>query len=270
MHVFLDIDIGDAAAHASATAAHDRAAAYLIEKGGQVRVKGRKRAPIGSARNAFAHAEPALSTTSHQLGLDPAASLAALDADSRDLLAEAYAADPAWAARGPPALDPPPPLRAGRVMVELDTGATPRAAENFRCLCTGEKGTGKGSGRPLAYTGTPFHRIVRGFVAQGGDTVRGDGSGKESAFGAGTFAAEKKGLAKKHDRAGVVGMAGAAPACQFYITLAPAPAVDGKHVVVGRVVEGLAVLERIEAEAASEDGVPRVAVVVAGAGEIEA
>ena len=269
MRVFLDIDIGDAASHASASAAHDRAAAYLIEKGGQVRVKGRKRAPIGCARIALALSTRPLHHIS-QLGLDPAAPLAALDADARDLLAEAYAADPAWAARGPHVLDPPPPLRAGRMVVELDAGATPRAAENFRCLCTGEKGAGQGSGRPLAYTGTPFHRIVRGFVAQGGDTVRGDGSGKESAFGAGTFAAEKKGLAKKHDRPGVVGMAGAAPACQFYITLAPAPAADGKHVVVGRVVEGLAVLERIEAEAASEDGVPRVAVVVAGAGEVEA
>ena len=135
-------------------------------------------------------------------------------------------------------------------------------------MCTGEKGTGKGSGKPLSYLNTPFHRVVSGFVAQGGDIVRGDGSGKESVYGAGTFAVEKKGLAKKHASAGVVGMAGAAPACQFYITLAPAPQADGKHVVIGRVVEGLDVLERIARDAASDGGDPLVRVAVGGCGEL--
>ncbi len=104
---------------------------------------------------------------------------------------------------------------------------------------------------------------------QGGDTVRGDGSGKESIFGPGTFAAEKKGLAKKHDGPGVVGMAGASPGCQFYITLAPSPQADGKHVVVGRVMEGLEVLKRIGREAASEGGEPRARVAVGACGQVE-
>lgn len=209
-----------------------------------------------------------LTPPASQLGLDPTAPLTSLDSDSRDLLAEAYAADPAWSAKGPCDLDAPAPLHAGRLVIELDPVATPRAAENFRLFCTGEKGVGKGSGKPLTYKGTPFHRIIKGFVAQGGDTVRGDGSGKESTFGAGTFPPEKKGLAKKHDAAGVVGMAGAAPACQFYITLGAAPQADGKHVVIGKVVEGLGVLERLEAEAASEGGEPRVAVAVGGCGVV--
>jgi peptidylprolyl isomerase len=209
-----------------------------------------------------------------QLGLDPAAPLASLSADDRDLLAEAYAADPAYASAGPARLDPPTPLRAGRLVIDLHSTACPKAAENFRALCTGEKGVSKACGKPLHYLKTPFHRIVKGFVMQGGDVVRGDGSGKESIYGPGTFNDEKGGLALKHDGPGVVGMANSGRhgnACQFYITLAAAPACDGKHVVVGRVVEGLEVLQAVEAAAASEGGggAPRVRVAVGGCGVLE-
>lgn len=68
---------------------------------------------------------------------------------------------------------PPTPLRAGRLTIELFTEAAPRACENFRCLCTGERGKGKSSGKPLHFKGTKFHRIVKGFVCQGGDIVKG-------------------------------------------------------------------------------------------------
>ena len=105
-------------------------------------------------------------------------------------------------------------------------------------------------------------------MCQGGDFVRGDGSGAESIFG-GKFKDEAAALKRKHDAAGVVGMANSGKngnGCQFYLTLAAAPRCDGRHVVVGRVVEGLAVLERIEREAATEGGAPRVRVAVADCG----
>lgn len=78
----------------------------------------------------------------------------------------------------------------------------PKAAENFRCLCTGERGKGKKSGKPLHYQGTHFHRIVTGFVCQGGDVAKGDGSGGDSIYG-GPFKPEKPALKLKHDGIGV-------------------------------------------------------------------
>lgn len=70
-------------------------------------------------------------------------------------------------------LHAPATLRAGRVVIELLTDVAPKACENFRCLCTGEKGKGKSSGKPLHFKGSPFHRIVKGFVCQGGDIAKG-------------------------------------------------------------------------------------------------
>ena len=188
------------------------------------------------------------------------------------MLLESYSADPSWLeAKGPARTQKPEPLVAGRLVIELFDADAPRACENFRALCTGDKGTSKACKRPLSYRGVAFHRIVSGFVCQGGDFVRGDGSGAESIFG-GKFKDEAAALKKKHDAAGVVGMANSGKngnACQYYITLAEAPRCDGRHVVVGRVVEGLEVLRRIEREAASESGVPRVRVAVADCGACE-
>ena len=188
------------------------------------------------------------------------------------MLLESYSADPSWsAAKGPARTEKPAPLVAGRLVIELFDAAAPRACENFRALCTGEKGISKASKRALSYKGTAFHRIVAGFVCQGGDLVRGDGSGAESVFG-GKFKDEAAGLKLRHAAAGVVGMANSGKngnGCQFYFTRAEAPRCDGKHVVIGRVVEGLEVLQRIESEAASESGVPRVRVAVADCGVCE-
>lgn len=173
-------------------------------------------------------------------------------------------------AKGPARAEKPKPLRAGRLTIELFDAAaeSPKALENFRALCSGEKGISKASRKPLHYKGTVFHRIVAGFVCQGGDFVRGDGSGAESIFG-GKFKDEPAALKRKHDARGIVGMANSGKngnGCQFYVTLAAAPSCDGKHVVVGRVVEGLEVLERIEREAASESGAPLARVVIADSG----
>ena len=153
------------------------------------------------------------------------------------------------------------------MVVELEA-CTKKTSENFRCLVTGEKGVGKASKKALHFKGTRLHRLVKGFVAQGGDVVKGDGSGGESIYGM-KFNDEKPGLKLKHDAPGVLSMANSGKnsnSSQFFLTLAPAPQLDGKHVVFGRCVEGLDVLARIDREAASETGVPRVPVTIADCG----
>ena len=118
---------------------------------------------------------------------------------------------------------------AGRMEFSLFGGVAPRTAENFRCLCTGEKGVGIG-GKPLHYRGSPFHRVIPGFMAQGGDFTNGNGSGGESIYGA-RF--EDEGFELTHDGAGLLSMANAGPnsnGSQFFITTAPCPFLNGKHV----------------------------------------
>jgi peptidylprolyl isomerase len=120
----------------------------------------------------------------------------------------------------------------------------------------------------LHFKGCPFHRIQSGFVAQGGDVTRFDGSGGESIYGK-KFNDEKDALKLKHDAPGVVAMANSGKnsnSSQFFVTLQKAPQCDGKHVVIGRVTpEGLPVVAAIAA-AGSASGAPAVMVVVADCG----
>lgn len=148
----------------------------------------------------------------------------------------------------------------GRVEFELFSDVVPRTAENFRCLATGEYGGG------LHYEGCRFHRVVRQFVIQGGDVTRGDGTGGESIYG-GDF--EDENLSLKHDEPYLLSMANRGPntnSSQFFVTLRPAPHLDGRHVVFGRVKQGAEVFETISKVAVDRNDRPLVEVTVAASG----
>ncbi|EEH60894.1 uncharacterized protein MICPUCDRAFT_8202, partial [Micromonas pusilla CCMP1545] len=158
-----------------------------------------------------------------------------------------------------------------RLVIELYDDKAPLAVENFKALCTGEKGVSKNCGVAYHYKGVRFHRVVKGFMMQGGDFAMQNGSGGESIW-AKKFKDEKDGLKLKHDARGVLSMGNTGKnsnGSQFFITFAPCKALDGKHVVFGKVIEGFGVLDAIEALAAASGGVteePTAPVVVADCG----
>lgn len=158
--------------------------------------------------------------------------------------------------------------RQGRIVIGLYGQVVPKTVENFRALCTGEKGKGV-HGKKLHYKGTPFHRIVSGFVIQGGDIVHGDGRGFVSIYGGGTFPDENFKI--KHSHAGVVSMVNSGPdsnGSQFFITTVKASWLDGEHVVFGKVIQGMDTVFAIEGGAGTYSGKPRKKVVIADSGEI--
>uniref|UniRef100_A0A7S0L8Y8 Peptidyl-prolyl cis-trans isomerase n=1 Tax=Coccolithus braarudii TaxID=221442 RepID=A0A7S0L8Y8_9EUKA len=155
---------------------------------------------------------------------------------------------------------------AGRLEVELRKDVVPRTAENFRALCTGEVRQGN-AGAKLHFKSSSFHRVIPGFMAQGGDFTKLNGTGGASIYGK-SFPDENFTL--KHDSPGILSMANRGKdtnGSQFFLCTARTPWLDGKHVVFGKVVKGMEVLEKIEA-VGSKSGKTSKAVVIRDCGEI--
>ncbi|KAL3882633.1 hypothetical protein ACJMK2_028957 [Sinanodonta woodiana] len=136
----------------------------------------------------------------------------------------------------------------GRLVFELFTDLVPKTCENFKALCTGEKGKSPETDHTLSYKNSLLHRIVPNGWVQGGDFIHGRGNGGESIYGA-VFEDENFGL--KHSRRGILGMANKGRhtnGSQFYITLQPAAWMDTKYVAFGQVIEGTDTLKAIEGQ----------------------
>lgn len=152
---------------------------------------------------------------------------------------------------------------AKRIVFKMYDDKLPRTVENFRQLCTGEAGFG--------YKGSKFHRVISGFMAQGGDFTSGDGRGGKSIYGR-TFADE--GFPVRHTKRGMLSMANAGRdtnGSQFFLTFTPTPHLDGKHMVFGE-AEGDAtsqgLLDAIEAVGNPRDGPPTKTITIVGCGQL--
>jgi len=156
---------------------------------------------------------------------------------------------------------------AGRIVIGLYGKTVPITVENFRALCTGEKGVGI-TGNPLHYRGSIFHRVIPQMMIQGGDITYFDGTGSESIYGT-NF--DDENFDVSHTKRGLLSMVSNDPhmnGSQFFITLAPYPPFDGKHVVFGEVIDGFEVLSRVETHGTPQ-GLVKMRVAIDQCGELD-
>eukprot|EP01006_Ploeotia_vitrea_P029392 TRINITY_DN6194_c0_g1_i1.p1 TRINITY_DN6194_c0_g1~~TRINITY_DN6194_c0_g1_i1.p1 ORF type:complete len:187 (+),score=75.37 TRINITY_DN6194_c0_g1_i1:33-593(+) len=155
---------------------------------------------------------------------------------------------------------------AGRIVMELFADVTPLTAENFRQLCTGES---RVDDEPQGYKGSKFHRIMQGFMVQGGDFVKGDGTGAYSIYNnGGRFKDEN--FVRKHTKPGLLSMANSGKdsnGCQFFITCAKCDWLDNKHVVFGQVIDGMLTVRKIE-NVPAINSKPKLAIEIVQCGQL--
>ena len=154
-----------------------------------------------------------------------------------------------------------------RIEFELFKNIVPKTAENFRALCTGEKGIGK-CGQPLHYKGSIFHRLIKDFMIQGGDFERADGTGGESIYGA-KF--DDENFKAKHLRRGFLSMANSGKntnGSQFFISFKKTDWLDNAHVVFGCIKSGLEYLKELE-EVNTEAEKPNPSLRIVDCGEVK-
>ena len=157
----------------------------------------------------------------------------------------------------------------GQIIIKLFTNNVPKTCQNFIALCTGEQGYTR-QGKKLSYKNCPFHRIIPGFMIQGGDIENNDGTGKMSIYSINGSSFPDENFMIHHNKPGIVSMANSGPdsnGCQFFITTDAQPHLDGKHVAFGQVIKGIDIIKEID-ELGTESGKPLVNVEISDCGLI--